>query len=210
MKLFTYDPAPNPRRVNLFLSYKGIELPTEQVDLRARKQFSPHFQAINPRCVVPALQLDDGSVLCDGIAICTYLEHLYPQKPLLGTDALERAQILSWDQYIFSDGFLAVAEVLRNQSPQFEHRALPGAELFEQIPDLIARGRKRLHVFYWALERHLQGRQFIVAEQLTFADIDAFVTVDFGGWIKEKIPDNCPNLSLWYERVKPLLTGGEQ
>ena len=210
MKLFTYDPAPNPRRVNLFLAYKGIELPAHQIDLRAQEQFSPKFQAINPRCVVPALQLDDGTVLCDGIAICGYLESLYPEKPLLGTTALEKAQIASWDQYTFTDGFLAVAEVLRNQSPMFQHRAVPGAEHFEQIPELIARGRKRIHVFMWAVEQHLQSRQFIVGDQLTFADINVFVTVDFAGWVKEKIPENCPNLLSWYARVKPMLTGAQE
>jgi len=209
MKLFTYDPAPNPRRVNLFIAYKGIELPTEQVDLRKHEQFSPHFQAINPRCVVPTLQLDDGGALCDGIAICWYLEKLYPQRPLFGTDPLRQAQILSWDQFIFTDGFLAVAESLRNHSEAFKHRAVPGAEKIEQIPELVERGRKRLQIFFWALEQHLQDRQFIVGDELSFADIDAFVTVDFAAWIKEKVPQNCPNLQRWYERVKPLLVGGE-
>jgi glutathione S-transferase len=113
MKLYTFDPAPNPRRVKLFLTYKGIDLPTVQIDLRQGAQFSKEFRAINPRCIVPALQLDDGSVLCDAIAICWYLEKLYPQKPLMGTEPLQQAQILSWDQRIYSDGFYAVADVHR-------------------------------------------------------------------------------------------------
>src|SRR5690606_1248917 len=119
MLLYTYDPAPNPRRVRLFLDYKGIGLPTRQVDLRKLEQLEPAFRAINPRCIVPALQLDDGSVLCDGLAICLYLESLYPERPLFGADALERARIVSWDQYLYSDAFQPIADVLRNQHRAF-------------------------------------------------------------------------------------------
>lgn len=205
MKLFTYDVAPNPRRVNLFLAYKSIELPTQQVDLRALEHLEAPFRSINPRCVVPALQLDDGTVLCDGIAICWYLEKLYPQKPLLGTDPLQQAQIMSWDQYIFTDAFLAVAEVLRNHSERFANRAVPGPDRVEQIPALVERGRKRLRSFLLAFEQHMRNREFIVGGQLTFADIDAYVVVDFAGWVQEGIPESCTHLWRWYERVKHLL-----
>lgn len=205
MKLFTFDPAPNPRRVNLFLAWKGIELPTVQVSLRELDQFQPEYRALNPRCVVPALQLDDGSVLCDGIAICWYLESLYPQRPLLGTTPLQQAQIMSWDQFIYTDGFLPIADALRNYSAAFKDRAVTGTEPVAQIEALVARGRQRLHVFWDALDRHLAQRQFVVGDSLTFADIDAFVTVEFAAWIKEKIPEERAHLRTWYERVKTLL-----
>jgi glutathione S-transferase len=74
MLLYTYDGAPNPRRVGLFLGYKGIQLASRQIDLRDGQQFSSEYASVNPRCTVPALQLDDGTVLCDAIAICWYLE----------------------------------------------------------------------------------------------------------------------------------------
>lgn len=205
MKLYTYDLAPNPRRVNLFLAYKGIELPTRQIDLRTGEQLLPEYRAINPRCIVPALQLDDGTVLSDCIAICSYLEELYPQKPLLGTTALERAQVLSWDQHIFVDGFLAVAEALRNGHEAFKDRAEPGPNNIAQIPALEARGRVRLHNFWRELDNHLKERDFIVGTQLTFADIDAYVTTDFGARIRERAPERHTHLQAWYQRVKALL-----
>jgi glutathione S-transferase len=205
VKLFTFDAAPNPRRVNLFIRYKGIELPTQQVNLRELEQFGEEFKAVNPRCIVPALQLDDGTVLCDGIAICSYLESVYPEKPLLGTTPLLRAQVLSWDHQIYADGFTPVAEALRNRSKAFKDRALPGSDPIAQIPELEARGRYRLNLFWKYLDDHLSGRRFIVGDGLTLADIDAVVVIDFAGWIKETVPQDCTNVQMWAERVRSSL-----
>jgi glutathione S-transferase len=205
MKLYTFDGAPNPRRVSLFLSYKGIQLPTQQINLREGEQFGAAFKAINPRCVVPALQLDDGSVLCDGIAICWYLESLYPQKPLLGIEPMLQAQVLSWDQYIFVDGILAIGDTLRNSNKAFKDRALPGPQQIAQIPELGARGRQRLQLFWQRLEEHLEGREFLVGNSPTLADIDAFVAVGFAGWIKESVPQGSRKVHEWVQRIETLL-----
>jgi glutathione S-transferase len=205
MKLYTFDVAPNPRRLNLFLAYKGIQLCTQQVDLRSGQQFSADFTAISPRCIVPVLQLDDGTVLSDGIAICWYLESCYPQRPLLGTESLQQAQILSWDQYVCTDGFLPVAEALRNRSEAFKDRAVTGPERTKQIPELESRGRQRLQSFWQRLDEHLERREFLVGNAITLADIDALVVVDFAGWIKERVPESRPRVRTWYQRIKSLL-----
>ncbi len=205
MKLYTYDAAPNPRRVNLFLAYKGIDIPKVQVNLRENEQLGDAYRAVNPRCIVPALQLDDGTVLCDGIAICWYLESLYPQRPLLGTHPLQQAQVLSWEHMSFADGFLQAADVLRNRSAAMKGRALPGPEAVEQIPELEARGRQRLQRFWRYLERHLQARDFLVGNALTFADINALVITDFAGWSKELVPAECARVHAWLARVRALL-----
>jgi glutathione S-transferase len=125
--------------VNLFLEYKRIQIPSQQINLREGQQFSSDYRAVNSRCTVPALQLDDGTVLCDAIAICWYLESLFPQKPLLGSGSLLQSQVLSWDAYIFSDAFLPAAEALRNRSQAFKDRAVPGPARMAQIPELEAR-----------------------------------------------------------------------
>jgi len=205
MKLYTFDAAPNPRRVNLFLTYKGIKLPTQEVDLRTGQQFSADFVTISPRCIVPALELDDGTVICDAIAICWYLESRYPDRPLFGTEPLQQAQILSWDSFICSDGLSPIAEALRNRSDAFKDRALPGPERITQIPELESRGRKRLQSFWQRLDEHLAGSDFLIGSTITMADIDAFVVVGFAGWIKERIPEYRPHVLAWFQRVKPLL-----
>lgn len=206
MKLHTYPKAPNPQRLQLFLDYKGIKLETVEIDLRKLEQLSEGFRALNPRAIVPVLELDDGSALCDVIAIVTYLEGLYPDQPLLGTDLLQRARILSWDQYIFNDGFLAVADILRNGNPAFKDRPVPGGLLLPQIPELVERGRLRLPPFWQALESQLASTAYLVGDTLTMADIDAYAVASFAGWVKAAPGDEYPALQAWLEKLRQELS----
>jgi glutathione S-transferase len=98
MKLYDGGRAPNPRRTRIFLAEKGITLPLEQVDLGAMAQKSPAYAAINPLKRVPALVLDDGTVITESIAICRYFEALKPDPPLFGRGALELARIEMWNR----------------------------------------------------------------------------------------------------------------
>lgn len=202
MKLFTFPPAPNPRRLAIFMAEKNIALETHVIDLMAREQLSPQFLDINPSGTVPALQLDGGVCLTEVIGMYAYLEELFPDRPLLGQDALSRAQILSWDHRCFIDGFLGVAEVLRNGNKAFDGRALPGPVGYEQIPALVERGRKRIQSFYRVLNGHLQGREFMVGNDFSVADISAWVFVEFSGWVKEEVPGECDSLLHWCEHIK--------
>ena len=136
MKLYTFDPAPNPRRVSLMLKHKGIDIDSEQVDLMKGEQMSGEYSKINPLCTVPALQLDNGDTLCDAIAISLYIDDQFPEKSVFGANALERAKIVAWCQRLYVDGLAAVAEVLRNTNPAFKDRALPGPVAVPQIAEL--------------------------------------------------------------------------
>ena len=126
MKLYTFEKAPNPRRLALFMQYKGIDIATQTINIGEREQFAQSYKAINPNCTVPSLQLDDGTVLTDVISACLYLESLYPGKPLMGSTPLEQAQIVGWDHKIFVEGLTAVAEMLRNRGEFFQGKGLPG------------------------------------------------------------------------------------
>ncbi len=202
MKLYTFDVAPNPRRVALLLKHKGIELDTVQVDLMKKEQFHPEFSQLNPSCTVPTLQLDSGEVLCDVIAINLYLDDLYPQSSVFGCSALERAKIIALCQRIYVDGLAAVAEVLRNGSEVFKDRALPGPLAVPQIPALVERGNLRITAFYDAMDTELAGRDFLVGEALSQADIDLYVVLGFCGWVKRDIPEQCGTLRSWYQMMK--------
>ncbi|MDG1772780.1 MAG: glutathione S-transferase family protein [Oceanicoccus sp.] len=201
MKIYTFEAAPNPRRLKLFLGYKGVDIETETINIRDGEQFSDSFKAINPDCTVPALQLDDGTVITNVIAACLYLESLYPEKPLLGLTPLEQAKIVSWDHSIFTEGFTAVAEMLRNGSEAFKGRALPGAVALEQIPGLVDRGQIRLQAFFNKLDTHLADREFIVGNAISLADIDLYALCDFAKWVKQSIPEDCRHLQSWYQRM---------
>lgn len=207
MKLYTFPPAPNPRRLAIFLAEKGIALDTQLVDLRGGEQFLQQYQAVNPRETVPALVLDDGTLLTEVVGMYIYLESLYPDQPLLGSDPLSRAEIISWDHRCFVDGFQAVAETLRNSNKAFAGHALPGPVGYEQIPELAARGRQRIQAFYRVLDAHLQGREYIVGKNFSVADIAAWVFVEFSGWVKEQVPEACTALAEWCEktRIRPSI-----
>jgi glutathione S-transferase len=201
MKLYDYAPAPNPRRVRMFLAEKGIAIPTVQVDLRANEQFGPAFRAVNPDCTVPVLELDDGTRLSDVMAICVYFEAVAPEPALMGTGALDRATIAAWQRVVERDGFFAVAEALRNSSPAFKGRALPGADDYEQIPALVERGRARVRKFLRTLDARLAGHKFVGGEAFSIADITAVVAVDFARWIRITVPEDCSHLRRWHAEV---------
>jgi glutathione S-transferase len=208
MKIYTFEAAPNPQRLKLFLQYKGVSIDSETVDLRLQEQFSDAFKSINPELTVPVLVLDDGSILTEVISICWYLESLYPERPLLGRNALEQAEVLAWDHSIYNEGFAAVAETLRNSSKAFKGKALPGPLSIEQIPALIERGQVRLAAFFDKLDAHIKDRKYLVGDDITFADIDAYVVCSFAAWVKITIPDHCKHLQKWHKQVAQQLGEG--
>jgi glutathione S-transferase len=201
MKFYDCTIAPSPRRVRIFLAEKGIVLPTIQVDLRKGEQFSDAFRAVNPDCTVPVLELDDGARIADVLAICVYFEQVQPAPPLMGLDAHDRAVVTAWQRRTERDGFFAVAEAFRNATPAFKTRALPGPDDYEQIPALVERGRARMQKFYKFMDARLADNEFVAGERYTIADITTLVAVDFAGWIKLTIPDDCVHMRRWHQAV---------
>lgn len=205
MKLYTYDPAPNPRRLALFMQHKGIEIETQQIDMMAAEQLGDDYRKINPDCTVPALVLDDGTVLTEVIGICVYLEELHPEKPLLGTTALEKAQVISWDHKLFLGVMMSIASMLRNRGDGFRDRALPGALDVPQIPELAERGALQLQDVIPKLDAHLANSAWVAGENFSFADIDLLVATDFMAWVKQSIPEDCSHLIAWREKASAHL-----
>lgn len=201
MKFYDCATAPSPRRVRIFLAEKGIGVPTVQVDLRNGEQFTPAFRAINPDCTVPALELDDGTVIADAIAICGYFEETHPEPALIGTTPQERAAVTALNRQIERDGFFAAMDAFRNTTKGMKGRALPGPHDYEQIPALAERGRARVEHFFRAMDTGLKDRAFVAGSRYTIADISTMVLTDFAGWAKITVPDECANLRRWYADV---------
>lgn len=201
MKLYDCRTAPSPRRVRIFAAEKAIELDVVQVDLANGEQFGEHFRAINPDCVVPVLELDDGTRINEVLAICHYLEEVMPEPPLFGATPVERAEILMWNTKVEQQGLMAMADAFRNAAKGLRGHALPGPNEYEQIPALAERGRRRVESFLQKLDDRLGHTNFIAGEAYSIADISGLVVVDFAGWIKIPIPDDARNLRRWYEAV---------
>jgi glutathione S-transferase len=202
MILYDCSTAPSPRRARIFAAEKGIVLEKVEVDLAAGEHLSESFRRINPRCTVPALKLDDDTVIADNLAIADYLESIQPQPPLIGSTPRQRALTLQLNNRIEFEGFMALAEILRNSSRGLKNRALTGPVDFPQIPALAERGRARFQYFFPMLEEQLGNQEFLLGDQYSLADISAFVSTEFAAWVKEQIPQSCPRLQAWYARVK--------
>ena len=201
MKLYDFPKAPNPRIVNIFLAEKGIEIEREEIDLMTRAQLDSDFAKVNPMLDVPVLELDDGTHISQISAICHCLEGMYPDKPLLGSTPSETGTILMWHHVCFMNGLGGVADALRNTSPAFADRALPGPNNYPQIPALAERGIQRVHNFWEFLDQRLADNTYVAGDNFSLADITAYVTVGFAGWIQESVPESCSNIQRWYQEL---------
>lgn len=195
--LFDCATAPNPRRARILLAEKRVVHETVQVHLAQGEQLGAAYREINPQCTVPALRLEDGTVLTDNAGIAAYAEARWPEPPLLGRTALEKAEVASWHARIEAEGLWSIGEALRNGSPAMAGRALPGPDNYEQIAALAERGLQRTRRFLETLERRLQGREFVVGEALSIADILAVVSVDFARIVRIKPSQEHPHILRW-------------
>lgn len=201
MKLYDYTRAPNPRRVRIFAAEKGIELEKVEVDLGTAQQMEDGYKAINPRVSVPALELDDGTVICESVAICRYLDEIQPEPPLFGTGALEKAMVEMWHRRVELEGLGPISEAVRNSVEFFAGRAIAGPHDFEQIPELAERAMQRTDIFYDMLDARLAESSFIAGEHFTIADISALCGIDFARVIKKRVGDDRAHLQRWHETV---------
>lgn len=201
MKLYDCTTAPSPRRVRVFAAEKGIELEKVEIDLAGGEQFGERYRGINPDCVVPALELDDGTRITEVVAICQYLEQAQPEPPLFGRTPLEWARSLEWNSKIEQQGLLAMMDTFRNSVQGLKGRALPGPVGYEQIAELAERGSQRVAAFFDRLERQLMDGEFVTGERYTIADISAMVFVDFAARAKIGIPEHAGNVRRWHSAV---------
>ena len=160
MKLYDGGRAPNPRRVRIFLAEKGIVAPTEQVDLGKLQQRGAAYTAINPMQRVPALLLDDGTVIAESIAICRYFEALQPEPALFGQGALEGALVEMWNRRVEHNLLFAVTQVFRHL-----HAGDIGRNRFENAAEFrIAIGFRieRIHLADAALQEEVDDGNILL------------------------------------------------
>lgn len=206
MQLTFYDckTAPSPRRARILLALKQVPHDVVEIDLRNGEQMGAAFRAINPNCTVPALRLDDGTVLCDNAAIAAWLEATYPDPPLFGATALEKADIASWNARVEMELGMGVASALRNANPAMQDRALPGPHNYAQIPALAERGLQQVAHFFAMLEAHLEGRDFIAAGRLSVADVTCFCFMDFAKVVRQQPGEEHANINRWGDALRAL------
>lgn len=194
MKLYNDPYAPSPRRVRFFAAEKGIPLELVPLSIAGGDTARPLFGAINPAHEVPVLELDDGRHLTESLAICRYLEALRPEPNLLGRDAFETAQIEQWVLRLMFRLYVPMTQVFRNTHPFW-------AERITQVPAYGELARTAVLGELAALESQLIGRDFIVADRFTLADIVACTTIDFGKPSKIRLTSDQPQLLRWHASI---------
>jgi len=195
MKLYDGGRAPNPRRTRIFLAEKGIKLPLEPIDLGAMQHRSAAYAAVNPIQRVPALELGDGTVITESIAICRYFEEIQPDPPLFGRGALEVARVEMWNRRLELHFLFPVSHVFRNSHPAMKEMEVP------QVPAWAEANKPRVLEFIVLLDRELVGRPFVAGDKFTVADITGLVAVDFMKPAKLAVPDELKNLKRWHAEV---------
>ena len=198
MKLYTSTFAPNPRRVTMFIGEKGIGgIDHVLIDLNALEHKGEAYRARNPLARVPALELDDGRVLSETRAICTYLEGLHPEPNLMGEGAEERAFIEMADRRAELHLLLGIANCARHTHP-----ALAGIEQ-PQFPDFGASQGQKMREYAAWFDSVLATQPYIAGQRFTVADITAFCALEFGrGVIKFKPgAEGLVHLQAWRDRI---------
>jgi glutathione S-transferase len=194
--LLYHDPrAPNPRRVRIFLAEKGVAYDTIEVSIAAAEHQKPEFRKKNPLALLPVLELADGKILRESMAICRYIEELHPEPNLMGADAWERAQIEQWNRHAELELLIPIAQVFRNTNPFWNGRIKQSADYGEIMRDLVSSR------FDW-FDGELAQRPYLAGQRFTVADITALCAIDFGKVSNLRIKaETHPSLAAWHARV---------
>jgi glutathione S-transferase len=196
MKLYDGGRFPNPRRVRVFLAEKGIAMPPlEQVDLTTMQQKTVGFTALNPMQAIPVLELDDGTVISESVAICRYFEETHPLPPLFGRDAREKALVEMWNRRLEFGLFANITAIFRHGHPGMASHEVP------QVKEWAHANHDKLAANLRILDNQLARHIFVTGDTYTIADITAQIAVDFMRLPKLSLPDDCSHVRRWHALV---------
>ncbi|MFC4251036.1 glutathione S-transferase family protein [Sinimarinibacterium flocculans] len=195
MKLHTSRGAVSPARVQFFLAEKGIEIECAQVNLMKGEHKTPEYRAISPNGRSPALQLDDGRVICETSAICRYIEALQPEPPLCGTTPVERAHIEMCDRMMEFELMMPMAMTFRHTFPAMK-------ALEDQVPEFGEKQRGVARKRAVRLDKQLVTQDYIAGSEFSIADITAWCSFRFFRVAGFEITDETPHLKAWFARIK--------
>lgn len=195
MKLYDGGRAPNPRRVRIYLAEKGLSVPLVPVDMGALEHKGDTVAARNPLKRLPVLELDDGTVITETIAVCRYFEELHPTPPLFGTGALGKALVEMWQRRIELNFLMPVANAFRHIHPAMREWEIP------QMPEWGEINKPKAVEFMAILDRELASREFAAGDAYSVADITGLVTMDFLKPARIAVPDEFANLRRWHAAI---------
>ena len=196
MKLYDYPGAPNPRRVRVFAAEKNIELDYVTVDMRKREHKTPQFIQKNPSGKIPVLELDDGTCIGESIAICRYLESLYPEPNLFGVSSPEIAQIEMAHRQIELELMSQIGTSWVNGP------IVARLGLIKPIEEAKKRSDELTRAFYRRMNNVLESQTYLAVDRYSMVDITAAIAIDFATAMVDLKPgEELDNLWNWHKRV---------
>jgi len=204
MKLYDENmPAPNPRKVRIFLAEKGLAVPLERVRMMKREHKAPEFLAKNSLGQLPVLELDDGTCISESLAICRYFEELHPEPALFGSTPVERAQIEMWIRRAEFRLWNPMGQVWINADPR---TAVVNPNQFKDYGEhnrtVVARAMT------WIDGELADGRQFLAGDRFSMADIVLLCGIDFARFVEMDMPDDAKHLRAWHARISARPSAG--
>jgi len=185
MKLYTFAPAANALRVEMFLREKELKLETISVNVREDELFKEPYNSMNPFNCIPFLELENGTIITETISICRYLDEQSNSSKLFGNDKEERAIIDMWNRRIELDGFLPLLHSVRNKTSFFKGKVVPGTRTsITQSPEIVERGIEMFDILLNRIEPHLSKNKFLLGDKFSIADITSHFMFNLSNMLK--------------------------
>ena len=194
MKLYSHPGFPNPRRVRVFLAEKGVQVPTETIDVPAGEHRRAEYLKKNPSGLIPALETTEGDVIGESASICRYFEEIHPQPALMGETPLEKASIDMWHRRIENQLFNPLGTYFHHSTNGL------GDDRYRNI-DWGNHNRDQALAELESLDQQLATRPFISGNQFSVADITALCAIDLGVALDLFAVDNFQHLHEWHRRI---------
>ena len=195
MKVYDFVGAPNPKKLRVYLAEKGIQVPTEAVDIISGQNRTPEFLKKNPLRGLPVLEFDDGTCLPESLAIIEYFEELHPNPPMLGSTPLERARVRAIERIAELGVLSQVATIFQNTHPFMAARV-------KQSADAAENARTRLAGNLKALDAQIGQQPFVAGSRATIADCTLLAALDFANFAGVEIDPAFANVHRWYTNFK--------
>jgi len=195
MKLYDFVGAPNPKKVRVYLAEKGIDVPAVQVNIVTGENRQSEFLKKNPLGGLPVLELDDGSILTESLAIMEYFEEQNPNPPLIGTNPRERARIRELERIIELGVLSAIATYFQNSHPFMAGR-------LKQSSDAAENAKVRLANTLKVVDAKIGNNKFVAGERPSIADCTLLAALEFAEFAQAPVDGSCKNVHRWYEEFK--------
>ncbi len=194
MLLYDLRSGMHPRRVRILLAEKNVQIPVKSVDVMAKENDGATFRGINSLGKLPVLELDDGTIISESMAICRYLESVYPTPPLFGSTDLEEAKIDMWSRR-------AEYEIARPILDAFLHGSDFYKDRIQQVSAYADWSKRRAADGMAWLDAELANTRHIGQEEYSMADIVAQCAFILGRAMGIRIPEGLANLTQWFSNV---------